>query len=93
MALSLSDLKAMPPNTTFAQGEAVDGPAGINMMGSGKMLRWVAARGGIWDWAVYAGWNTSSYEEIARTGDKVHDAATIKRLVPCDKEAGEMYRA
>lgn len=93
MALTISALKAMPPKTIFAQGEAVDGPSGINMTGSGQMLRWVAVRGGIWDWSIYAGWNTTSYEEIARTGDKVHDAATIKRLVSCDKEAMEMYRA
>jgi hypothetical protein len=93
MTITIADLKSMPAKTIFAQGEAIDGPLGINMTGSGKMLRWVAVRGGIWDWAIYVGRNTSSYEEIARTGDKVHDIATIKRLVPCDKEAMEMYRA
>lgn len=92
MAITIADLKAMPPNTIFAQGEAIDGPLGINIMGSGKMLRWVAVRGGIWDWAIYAGW-TMPYEQVAKTGDKVHDMATIRRLVPCDKEAQEMYRA
>jgi hypothetical protein len=90
--LTLEDLKGMAPNTVFAQGETVDSPEGINFMNSGIGLRWVAVRGGIWDWAMYAGKKEDSYEQIRAFGDKVHDENTIRRLVPCDDKAFKMYR-
>jgi|WetSurMetagenome_2_1015567.scaffolds.fasta_scaffold31678_3 hypothetical protein len=92
-SLTIAMLKAMAPKTIFTRGEAVDGPLGINMTGDGQMLRWCAVLGVIPDWAIYVGRQEQSYEEIARTGDKVYDSATIRLLVPCDKEALGMYRA
>ena len=61
-------------------------------------MRWVAVRGGIWDWAIYAQnpyyietgvWD---WQKIAEQGDKVHNENHIRKLVECDKEAFEMYR-
>ena len=91
--LTLEMFKKMKPGM-FAKGESVDSPSGINMTGSGKMLKWVAVRGGgIWDWAIYCNLaEDNSYEWICASGYKVYSEATIRRLVPCDNEAYKMYR-
>jgi len=90
--LTLKELKEMDPSTIFLSGISIDGPEGINMDRSGKMLRWVAIRGGIHDWAIYCGLTSWSEGLVASNGNKVHDEETIKKLVPCDEEAFEMYR-
>ena len=90
--ITLEELKEMEPNTIFADGLAVDSPIGINMTNSGQNLRWIAIRGGIWDWAIYCHTADKSLEWIKKSGDKVHNENTVKKLVPCDKEAFEMYR-
>lgn len=91
--LTLDQLKALPQHTIFAQGVIEDSPVGINMTNSGKLLKWVAVRGGIHDWAIYCGWDTgNTYESVKEYGDKVCSEENIKKLVPCTKEAFEMYR-
>jgi len=90
--LTLKRLKEMESDTMFLKGESVDSPDGINMINSGKQLRWVAIRGGIPDWAIYCHWADKDWDWIKRQGDKVYSEETIKRLVPCDEEAFEMYR-
>lgn len=45
-------LDNFPPGI-FAQGEIIDGPEGANMAGTGKIMRWVAVRGDVADWAIY----------------------------------------
>ncbi len=90
--LTLKKLKEMDPRTIFAKGEIVDSPDGINMTGSGKLLRWIAVRGMIHDWAIYCHWADKSYEWIRRSGDKVHSKENIKRVVNCTDESFEMYR-
>ena len=89
--LTLKMLKEMPPNTVFAKGEIVDSPEGINMAGSGGLLRWVAKRRGIHDWCIYCLFASRSYSEVERVGNKVYDEANIKKLVPCNKGAFKMY--
>ncbi len=90
--LTLQQLKDMPDHTVFGVGTAWDSPSGINMTNSGKELKWVAKRGQIHDWAIYIGWATQSTEDIKAHGDKVTSKENIKKLVPCDDEALEMYR-
>lgn len=90
--LTLEDLKAMEPNTIFATGCIEDKPLGLNMGNSGKMLRWVAVRGGIWDWTIYVLFADKSEYEIKSNGDKVYSKEHIRRLVPCDDESFAMYR-
>lgn len=90
--LTLQSLKDMKPQTMFAQGKSIDSPEGINMTNSGKMLRWVAVRGGIHDWAIYTHFAYKDVEWIRRCGDKVHSKENIKKLCPCDDEAFSMYR-
>jgi hypothetical protein len=90
--ITLQALKNMTPESIFASGIAKDSPEGINMTNSGKMLRWIAHRGGIHDWAIYCHWVDMDDEWVSRHGDKVHNDDTIRRLVPCDDEAFKMYR-
>ena len=90
--LTIEMLKKMEPGM-FAKGESMDSPLGINMTNSGKMLKWVAVRGGIWDWTIYCHWSEdNSYEWICASGDKVFSESIIRRLVPCTDDAYKMYR-
>ncbi len=62
------------------------------MCGSGKLLRWVAVRGGIHDWCIYCHYADKSVEWIKAQGDKVCIERNIKSCVPCDDESFAMYR-
>ncbi len=86
--LTLQELKAMEPHQVIA----TDSPSGINLSGSGNMLRQVAVRGEIHDWTVYAHLATNDVAYVRRCGDKVLMEAEIKKLVPCTIEAFRMYR-
>lgn len=90
--LSLKQLQDMPPHTIFATGVTVNSPEGINMSNDGRSLRWVAKRGQIHDWAIYIGIESWDQQLVASNGDKVGNKENIKKLVPCDDEALEMYR-
>ncbi len=90
--LTLQQLKDMKPDTIFMSGETTDGPEGINMDNTGQSLKWVAVRGGIHDWAIYCDMAYKSEGEIRDMGNKVTSEENIKKLVPCDDEAFEMYR-
>lgn len=89
--LTLKMLKDMKPGT-FATGLIEDSPEGINMSNSGKLLRWVATRGQIHDWAIYAHLAEHDAEYVKDYGDKVTNRQNIRKLVECDDEALEMYR-
>ena len=90
--LTVKMLKDMPEHTVFATGLMFDNEEGLFMSGSGKELRWVAVRGGIWDWSIYTHFADRSIEWIQREGDKVRDDTNIKKCVECDAEAFAMYR-
>ena len=89
--LTLQDLKDMKPGI-FATGTCNDNPDGLFMANTNRQLRWVAVRGGIHDWAIYAHFADNNEEWIMRHGDKVCSERNIKMCVPCDDEAFEMYR-
>jgi len=94
MKLTLEQLKKMKPGI-FAQGETIDSPKGANMANTGRVIKWVAVRGGIHDWAIYADnpyYPQFSFEKVRDSGDKLHNREIVKRLVPCDNEALGMYR-
>lgn len=90
--LTLKQLKAMEPDTIFATGTMVDSPTGLHMAGTGKKLRWVAVRGGIHDWAIYAHFHTYDENWVRLHGDKVTYEKHIRKLVNCTDEAFGMYR-
>lgn len=92
--LTLQMLKAMPPQTVFAKGIVPNSPDGIYMTNTrkGDNLMWVAQRGNMHDWTIYCHWGENGEAFILQNGDKVFDVKNIKKLVPCDDEAYEMYR-
>jgi len=90
--LTLEKLKAMKPYSVFATGTVENSLEGIFTTRDGGLLRWVAVRGGIWDWAIYIHWADKSITWIKNHGDKVIGEANIRKLVPCDDEAFKMYR-
>ena len=93
--LTLEKLKEMKPKTRFAQGYIEDSVEGINMSNTGKTIKWVAVRGSIHDWSIYTDnphQPQNSFEMVAMQGDKVSFEGNIKKLVPCDDAAFQMYR-
>jgi hypothetical protein len=89
--LTLQMLKDMKPGV-FAKGEIIDGPEGINIMNTKRMLRWVASRGKIYDWAIYVLFADRDWQEVKDFGDKIFIDENIRKLVPCDDEAIAVYR-
>ena len=89
--LTLQKLRDLPKGI-FADGTIEDSPSGINMENTGRMLRWVAVRGTIHDWSIYCAFAERTTQEVHDYGDKARGKENIKRLVPCDKEALNMYR-
>lgn len=85
--LTLEMLKEMEPETIFSYGHDFE------------LGRWVAVRGGIHDWAIYA--TKKSFKPtateleirqyIASQGDKVWCERALQ-LVDSDKEAAAWYR-
>ena len=90
--LTVEFLEKYPHNKIFARGETIDSPAGLNMTASGKMLRWVAVRGIIADWAIYCEWATRDWNYVGSYGNKVYGERNIRKLVPCTDETFKRYR-
>jgi hypothetical protein len=85
-------LDFLEPETIFATGILPDTPNGINMMSTGKNLRWVAITGNRGDWSVYCHFDKYSAQYISESGEKVYTKAYIRRCVNCTDEAFERYR-
>ena len=84
-------LEDMEPGP-FATGTTNDDHTGVNMTGSGKLLRWVAVRGQASDWAIYIYWATHSADYIKDSGDKIYNEENVKKLIDADKKAMAGYR-
>jgi len=87
--LTLADLESMEPGTVFFEGTISDTPLGT---GSGRVIHYVAVRGEIADWAIYASWAEDDAGYVRCHGEKVRSPAHIRRLVPCDDPAFARYR-
>lgn len=93
--LTVKDLEMLSPGI-FEQGEVKNADLPVPMIEVSKypdmMLKWVAVRGGIADWAIYLLKSEFSYEQCRKIGLKTHSKENINFLVPCTKEALEQYR-
>lgn len=79
----------------FAMGEAQNTISGIHLTFEhyGRMLKWVAKKGAVNDFAVYAKWSdTSTFDDVTNVGEKVTCLHTVKRLINCDDEVLKHYR-
>lgn len=93
--LTLDQLKAMAPDTVFATGTVENSPEGVYMESKypGRLLRWVAVRGGIHDWCIVCHWaDEHDAEFVKQQGDKIMNKNHIQKLVPCTQEALKYYR-
>ncbi len=94
--LTLELFKQIPDGDVFAMGILPDSLEGINMSGSGKLLRWIAKKGYANDWAIYCSFHDTPYEHsmefIKAEGDKVHDTQNILACVNCDTKVLDLYR-
>ena len=90
--LTVEQLDTMPPGTIFATGTAMDRPDGLYLSNSREELRWVAVRGNIHDWTIYAHLAEHNAEWVKHHGDKVFSEEHIRKLVPCNKAAFSLYR-
>lgn len=95
--LTIEKLQSYQPNTIFLQGILTDNPDGINLSNTENKVRWIAVRGDIPDWTIYA--QNPNYGElqwdiinILKQGDKITNPYNIRKLVPCDDEAFKRYR-
>jgi len=85
--ITLEDLKKFSDSEVIATGTGTY-PEVIN-----EEIRWVAVSGnGYHDWAIYYLKPNESIEKIKSNGDKMFTESVIKRLVPCDEAAFNMYR-
>jgi hypothetical protein len=83
----------MIPGKIFATGLTIDNYTGINMSDTDRVLRWVAKRGDVDDWAIYINFaEDNTVLNVERYGDKVKLPDHIKRIIPCDDEAFARYR-
>lgn len=96
--LTLEKLKAMSPGNIIACGISENSPDGIYFTNNDleRKLLWVARRGQIHDWAIYASWlengiGYTSLQFVLDHGDKV-PIKYLDRLISADKDAKEMYR-
>lgn len=87
-------LKDMPMFKMFATGVVPNNEDGIfaTREHPDRMIRWVAKRGEIHDWAIYYHWAEKDEDYVMKYGDKLYDKNIIRKLVPCDEEALNMYR-
>jgi hypothetical protein len=89
--LTVEKLKGMPENYMFKYGttEVEDYWDASKTM----LIDFVAVRGRIWDWTIYcARANTKTFMNIKDYGDKMTNANSIKKCVPCDDESFKLYR-
>ena len=84
-------LDKLDSGTIFASGIDFDGESGINLWNTGKLLRWVAVRGGVDDWAVYADKVSKSAENVKECGCKLSKREALN-LVLGSPEFYDRYR-
>lgn len=90
--LTRERLDKLEPGTIFASGLDFDGGNGIFLWNTGELLRWVAVRGGVDDWAVYADKASKSAENVKEFGCKLSKREALK-LVMGSEDFYNRYRS
>ncbi len=81
--LTKTRLLRVRPGEPFATGRLITA--------QGRLSTWVAKKGRVNDWAIYHG-EQSCILQIMEHGSKIFNKEEIKRLVPCNKTALNLYR-
>ena len=83
--LTREKLDGMQPGEIFASGIAKNE--------EGDKVKWVAVRGEIADWAVFATTDMGRDDEwIKKFGNKIHSMVIVDQLIKADQTARDMYR-
>jgi len=93
--ITIKYLKQLKPRTIFAKGRIEDSPGGCNIAGTETIIKWVAVRGGMHDWAIYTDnpfMPLGTFDEVSTNGEKLHNETFIKKLVACDDASFDLYR-
>ena len=90
--LTYEKFREFSPGMVFAKGILPDDHTGLNMTGSGKMLKWIAVKGWAQDWCIYTHWADYDYDYVKDSGDKVLSESNIYNAVPCDEDTLNCYR-
>lgn len=91
--LTLEKLQKMEPGEIIAKGYALNQPNDVYLTDAypGRRLRWIAVRGRIADWAIYANWDNVPDEDILTNGDKM-SLMFLNRFLEASPEAIKAYR-
>jgi len=91
--MNYESFKKIPKGVVFASGLIPNEPGGLYMtdVRQGDLLMWVAKKGAIDDWAIYAHWKEKGISFVTTNGHKV-SKRDIRDLVPCDEEMFNAYR-
>ena len=90
--LTIDQFNLIPAGKMFYTSTVSDNIHGINMSASDRLLRFVAVKGHVDDWAVYCLWADHPADYICEVGDKVRHRQHIGHCVPCDDEVFARYR-
>ena len=90
--LDMKSFSNIDSGKVFAKGEIIDSPEGLHMARTGRMLKWVAVKGYVNDWSVYAHFADNDWDFIKNSGDKVTGKENIQKVVPCEQDVFECYR-
>jgi hypothetical protein len=91
--LTYKELQNAPPNSMLRAGNYILATSPYNEYEHEfQIIRWVAVRGQIDDYAIYYGSLKDTDAWIVKHGTKVHNTAFIREIVPCSDEAFKRYR-
>lgn len=92
--LTLKKLADLPTGAIIASGKVINSEQGIFITPThvGRMMKWIAKKGDVTDWAIYIHWVEMDDEMVLSQGDKVRGTENIMKLVPCEQEVLKVYR-
>ena len=85
-------LDATPPFGLICTGLAMDDEDGLFLANTNKELKWVAKKGAVGDWAVYAHFSSNSVDFVLNAGDKVQSKRNLEVILEFSDEVYSKYR-
>lgn len=89
---TLKQLTNLKPHIVFSSGIFINKRDTFALGNENALIRWIAKRGMINDWAIYYHLEIHSDKWILEHGFKLHEPTHIRNLVPCDEPMFLKYR-
>ena len=90
--LTIEEFSKYPNTEIFRTGIISDSSTGCNYDNSGKLIKFVAKKGQIEDWAIYVGPVEWSYDDIRDWGNKLKFEDSILSCLNVSSNVLEKYR-